>query len=192
MTRRLTEQDWIEFGLKTLSRNGFEALKADVLAPKLGVSRGSFYWHFKDLRAFHGRVIEHWKQAATEAIITDLASYQSPEERLEVLLQRAFGHHSELEVRLRAWADQNAEAAQAIRDVDRRRRGYMEHLLAEAGVAPAIAATRAQLLYWTYLGAALSRNKLAGEPLAQMVGELKRIGFGAQAAGHGAARRRHA
>jgi hypothetical protein len=95
-------------------------------------------------------------------------------------LQRAFGHHNVLEVRLRAWADQNAEAARAIRDMDRRRRDYMEHLLEEAGIAPAVAATRAQLLYWAYLGAALSRNKLAGESLVQIVGELKRIGFGAQ------------
>jgi AcrR family transcriptional regulator len=180
MSKRLTAQDWIEFGLKTLARNGFEALKADVLAPRLGVSRGSFYWHFRDLGAFHAKVIEHWKQAATEAIIADLANYQSPEERLEILLQRAFGHHNVLEVRLRAWADQNAEAARAIRDMDRRRRDYMEHLLEEAGIAPAVAATRAQLLYWAYLGAALSRNKLAGESLVQIVGELKRIGFGAQ------------
>jgi len=192
MTKRLTAQDWIEFGLKTLLRDGFEALKADVLARKLGVSRGSFYWHFSDLGAFHARVIEHWKQAATEAIIADLAAYQSPEERLEVLLQRAFGHHSMLEVRLRAWADQNAEAARAIRDVDRRRRDYMERLLAEAGVAPEVAATRAQLLYWAYLGAALSRKKLAGESLVQIVGELKRIGFGVQATGRRSARGRPA
>ncbi|WP_072386544.1 TetR/AcrR family transcriptional regulator [Hyphomicrobium sp. CS1BSMeth3] len=192
MTKRLTAQDWIEFGLKTLARDGLEALKADVLARKLGVSRGSFYWHFSDLGAFHARVIEHWKQAATEAIIADLAGYQSPEERLEVLLLRAFGHYSVVEIRLRAWADQSAEAARAIRDVDRRRRDYIERLLAEAGIAPEAAATRAQLLYWAYLGAALSRNKLTGEALAQMVGELKRIGFGARTAGHGAARRRHA
>lgn len=192
MTKRLTAQDWIEFGLKTLARDGIDALKADVLARKLGVSRGSFYWHFSDLSAFHARVIEQWKQAATEAIIVALASYQSPEERLEVLLLRAFSHHRVLEIRLRAWADQYAEAARAIRDVDRRRRGYLENLLAEAGIAPAAAATRAQLLYWAYLGAALSRNKLVGESLTHMVGELKRIGFGAQAAGHGAARRRHA
>ena len=48
MTKRLSAQAWIDFALATLAREGFEALKADVLAHKLGVSRGSFYWHFKD------------------------------------------------------------------------------------------------------------------------------------------------
>jgi AcrR family transcriptional regulator len=59
MARRLTAQDWIEFTLAMLAHEGFAALKSDVLARKLGVARGSFYWHFTDLGAFHARVIEH-------------------------------------------------------------------------------------------------------------------------------------
>src|SRR5262245_58690945 len=91
MTERLTARDWIDFALATLAREGFDALKADVLARKLGVSRGSFYWHFSDLAVFHARVIEHWRQTATEAIIVDIERYQSREERLDALLRRAFG-----------------------------------------------------------------------------------------------------
>jgi hypothetical protein len=53
----------------------------------------------------------------------------------------------------------------------------IERLLSEAGIAPALAATRAQLVYWTYLGAALSRNRLTGERLDQALVELKRIGL---------------
>jgi AcrR family transcriptional regulator len=179
MTKRLTAQDWIDFALKTLAREGFDALKADVLARKLGVSRGSFYWHFRDLGTFHARVIERWKQTATEAIIADLERYESREERLEALLRR-IGHGGALEVRMRTWADNNAEAARALRDIDRRRREYMERMLAEAGIPPPLAATRAQLLYWTYLGAALSRSKLTGQQLDRIVMELKQIGLGRQ------------
>src|SRR5215472_5079767 len=91
MTRRLTAQDWIDFGLAALARNGADALKADVLARKLKVSRGSFYWHFADLEAFHARVIEQWKKVATEAIITDIERYRPHDERLDVLLRHAFG-----------------------------------------------------------------------------------------------------
>jgi AcrR family transcriptional regulator len=180
MTKRLTAQDWIDFALTTLAREGFDALKADVLARKLGVSRGSFYWHFRDLGTFHARVIEHWKQTATEAIIADLERYDSREERLEALLRR-IGRGGALEVRMRTWADSNAEAARALRDIDRRRREYMERMLAEAGIPPPLAATRAQLLYWTYLGAALSRSKLTGQQLDRIVTELKQIGLGRQA-----------
>jgi AcrR family transcriptional regulator len=180
MTGRLTAQDWIDFALRTLAREGYDALKADVLARRLGVSRGSFYWHFADLGAFHARLIEHWKQKATEAIIADIERYGSREERLDALLRHAFGDGAALEVRMRAWADNNAEAARAVGDIDRRRQGYMEQMLVEGAVEQPQAATRAQLLYWSYLGAALSRSRLAGEPLDHMVTELKRFALGGQ------------
>jgi AcrR family transcriptional regulator len=178
MTDRLTAQDWIDFALTTLAQEGFDALKADVLARKLGVSRGSFYWHFSDLGAFHARVIEHWRQRATEAIIADLERYDSVEDRLETLVRRGFGHDGILEIRMRSWADNNAGAARVLSDIDRRRRAYMEQMLTDAGIAPSLAATRAQLLYWTYLGAALGRSKLTGERLDRIVAELKVIGLG--------------
>jgi AcrR family transcriptional regulator len=178
MSTRLTAQDWIDFALKTLARDGFQALKADTLARKLGVSRGSFYWHFAELRSFHARLIEHWRQTATEAIIADLERLDSPEQRLDTLFRRAFGQGALLEVRMRAWADENAEAARVLDDIDRRRKAYIEQMLVDAGVAPPLAATRAQLLYWSYLGAALSRSKLTGERLDRIVAELKLIGLG--------------
>lgn len=174
----MSAQDWIDFALSTLARDGFEALKADALARRRGISRGSFYWHFADLGGFHSRVIENWKKAATEAIIADIERYPSHEERIDALLRHAFGHGAALEIRMRAWADSNAEAARAVGDIDRRRRGYIEQMLVEAGVAPALAATRAQLLYWSYLGAALSRSRLAGERLERIVAELKQIALG--------------
>jgi AcrR family transcriptional regulator len=178
MTKRLSQQDWIAFGLTTLARDGVDALKADILARKLGVSRGSFYWHFSDLSNYHALLIEAWRQIATEAIIADLEQLQSPEERLEVLLRRGLGHNNVLEVRMRTWADNKTEAAKAIRDIDRRRRDYMKRMLMEAGVPEMLAGTRSQLLYWIYLGAALNRSKLSGDTLDQIIRELKQIGLG--------------
>jgi AcrR family transcriptional regulator len=175
MVERLTAQDWIEFGLARLAHEGFGALKADVLARKLGVSRGSFYWHFADLGRFHERVINHWKQVATEAIIADIERYESHEDRLDALLRHAFGQSVALEIRMRAWAEHNAEVARALDDIDRRRRRYIEQLLLEVGIAPPLAATRTQVLYWTYLGAAWSRSRLTGERLDRIVAELKWI-----------------
>jgi AcrR family transcriptional regulator len=175
MRKRLSAQDWIDFALTTLGREGFEALKADVLARKLGVSRGSFYWHFPALAAFHAGVIEQWRAMATEAIISDLERYDSREQRLETLLRRAFAAGGMLEIRMRTWADNNRAAANALGDIDRRRREYIERLLVELGIAQPLAAARAQLLYWSYLGAVVSRSKLADARLEEMVGELKRI-----------------
>ena len=189
MTERLTARAWIDFALATLAHGGVEALKADVLARKLGVSRGSFYWHFSDLAAFHAKVIERWRETTTETIIADLEHFGSAEQRLDALLRRAFGHNAELEVHMRTWAETNAAAARALSEVDHRRREYIERMLVEAGIAPPLAATRAQLLYWTYLGAALSRSKLAGKRLERIVSELKRIGLGVPGKGAAASQR---
>jgi AcrR family transcriptional regulator len=178
MTKRLTADDWIDFALVALAREGFEALKADVLARKLRVSRGSFYWHFADLRTFHAQVIERWKRVATEAIIADIERRDGAEQRLDALMRHAFGRGAALELRMRAWADNNAAAARALEEVDGRRRRYIEQLLQNAGISPALAAARTQIVYWTYLGAALSRSRLAGEKLEQIVAELRRIGLG--------------
>jgi AcrR family transcriptional regulator len=175
LMKRLTAQDWIDLALTTLAHENFGALKADVLARKLGVSRGSFYWHFTDISTFHAQVIEHWKQVTTEAIITDVERHEPREKRIDVLLRHAFGHSAALEIRMRAWAGNNVEAARALNEVDRRRRRYIERILVEAGIAPPLATTRAQLLYWSYLGAALSRAKLTGEQLDRIVAELKHI-----------------
>lgn len=178
MTGRLSARDWIDLALRTLARAGFEALKADALARELGVSRGSFYWHFSGLDDFHARVIEHWRQSATEAIIADLETYERPEARLDRLLRLAFARRNVLEIRMRAWADSNGVAARAIRDVDRRRREYIVRMLVEAGIPAPLAATRAQLLYWGYLGAALSESRCSGDALDRVVAEFKQLGLG--------------
>jgi AcrR family transcriptional regulator len=172
MTKRLSAQAWIDFALATLAREGFEALKADVLARKLGVSRGSFYWHFEDIETFHTRVIQRWRQVATEAIIADVERQQGPDKRLDVLLRHAFGEGADLEVGMRAWADNNGTAERALRQVDRRRRTYIAQLLRGFGVPAPLAAVRTSVLYWTYLGAAVSHNRLSGRDLDQIVAQL--------------------
>jgi AcrR family transcriptional regulator len=178
MTKRISAEAWITFALATLAQEGFDSLKADVLARRLGITRGSFYWYFADLGTFHARVIAHWKEIATEAIITEIERHESHAARFDALLRLAFGRGAPVEIRMRYWAESNADAARAVRDIDRRRRRYIEQLLVDAGIAPALAATRARLVYWTYLGAALSRNTLTGQALDETVAGLKRIGLG--------------
>ena len=69
MGDQLSVQDWLDQGLKTLAKGGFTALKAEPLAKAMGVSRGSFYWHFADISAFHAAILKHWREIAAEQII---------------------------------------------------------------------------------------------------------------------------
>ena len=75
-------------GLKALAKSGLSALKADTLAKKLGVSRGSFYWHFADVSAFRAAILKRWREIMLENIIEEIE--RVPDDRLEALIDRAF------------------------------------------------------------------------------------------------------
>src|SRR3569833_1626991 len=94
--------DWIKEGLKALARSVFTALKADPLAKAMGVSRGSFYWHFADLGAFQAAVLKRWREIAAEQIIADVEA--DSDEPLKALLRRTFGARLDLERAVRNWA----------------------------------------------------------------------------------------
>src|SRR5437879_7336500 len=97
MTDQLSAKDWLGQGLKTLTHSGFTALKADPLAKAMGVSRGSFYWHFADIGAFHAAILKHWRDVAAEQIIANLEAASGNADPIPLLLGQAFGGRLALE-----------------------------------------------------------------------------------------------
>ncbi|QCI66630.1 TetR/AcrR family transcriptional regulator [Phreatobacter stygius] len=171
-TPRLSADDWINAGLKALARAGSGALKADLLATELGVSRGSFYWHFADIGAFHQAVLARWRDIAALAIIDDIERSVAREDRLAVLLRRAFAGDTSLEVAVRAWGTATPLVRQTLDAVDRDRVGYIETLLVDLGFKADIAHWRALIFYSTYLGLALSGRRLGRDEIESFVREL--------------------
>src|SRR5262245_6155531 len=53
---------WIEEGLAALSEGGPEAVRIEPLADSIGVTKGGFYWHFKDRRALLEGMLDHWER----------------------------------------------------------------------------------------------------------------------------------
>ena len=72
MSRRLGKLDWIKHGLVTLARDGPNALRVEAMAKKLRVSRGSFYWHFRDIKDFRSQLLRSWEDRSTDQVIQDL------------------------------------------------------------------------------------------------------------------------
>lgn len=173
MTEQLSAGDWINEGLKALAKSGFTALKADPLARAIGVSRGSFYWHFADLGAFHAAVLKHWREIAAEQIIADVEA--ASDDPLKALLRRSFGARLDLERAVRNWAAFDATAQGAVRAIDRRRIDYIETLLEKRDLTPAIAQARAQILYWTFLGFALSGSPVPAARVQGLIDEILRM-----------------
>lgn len=170
---RLGPEEWLKAGLKALARAGASALKADTLAGALGVSRGSFYWHFADVAAFHAAILGRWREIALENIIAEVEG--AADDRLEALFHRAFAAGSGVERAVRAWATADAQARAAVEAVDGERIRYLRKLLVEAGIHPSIAATRARLLNWSYLGFAISSNRLDPESRERVIRDLSRL-----------------
>ena len=175
MGDQLSAQDWINQGLKTLAKSGFTALKAEPLAKAMGVSRGSFYWHFADIGAFHAAILKQWREIAAEQIIAGVEAASRDENPLEVLLRRVFRERLEIENAVRTWASVDPAARSAVQAIDRRRLGYIEGLLTQSGLSAEAARARAQILYWAFLGFALTDQPLPKAPQQAMLDEMLRI-----------------
>ena len=152
MTDRLAKSDWIKHGLRTLAAEGANALRVGPMADGLKVSRGSFYWHFRDIADFRALLLQAWQEQATERVIGDLEARKDRPDRLKQLMRRAFASSRRLERAIRSWAAQDREAAAAVASVDARRVAYIAVMLANAGVDGPTAQRRAAFLYWAYLG----------------------------------------
>jgi AcrR family transcriptional regulator len=175
MADQLSAKDWLDQGLRALARSGFTALKADPLAKSMGVSRGSFYWHFADIGAYHAAILKHWREVAAEQIIAGLEAASGDDNPLQLLLRRAFGTKPALETAFRTWATVDPAARSAVQAIDRRRLGYVEKLLCASGLPADVARPRAQILYWAFLGFALSDRPLPQARQAEVIDELLRM-----------------
>ncbi|WP_050627969.1 TetR/AcrR family transcriptional regulator [Bradyrhizobium viridifuturi] len=175
MTEQLSAKDWLDEGLKTLARRGFTALKAEPLAKAMGVSRGSFYWHFADIGGYRAAILTHWREVAAEQVIAELEAIPQGGDALALLLRRAFSARLALERAVRSWATTDAAARAAVLEVDRRRIGYIETLLRQAGFPADIARGRAQIFYWAFIGYALSEQTLPKAQQQAAIDELLRM-----------------
>ena len=154
MTQRLSPEDWIAAGFRALATDGPQAIKAEKLARELGTTKGSFYWHFKDVPAFHAAMLALWEKLAVGGVIEETSAAPQPAAQLRALMARAVAPAPErfggtnVEPAIRAWALQNTLVAQGVAQVDTARMTYLRSLLTDCGIDQA----NAVLLYGAYVG----------------------------------------
>ena len=170
---RLGPTEWVNAGLNALAKFGFAALKADTLASRLRVSRGSFYWHFAHVPAFHAAILSRWREIALENIIDRIKG--AADDRLKAALTRAFSTDLEIERAVRAWATFDEQANSAAEAVDAERIRHLQDLLVNAGVPAKAAETRARFMNWAYLGFALSSARADDAALRGFVSDLLQL-----------------
>ena len=135
---RLGPQDWINAGFRTLTQNGPEALRVEPIARGLGTTKGSFYWHFKDLAALQLAMLAYWEDAATHRVIADLEQLPPGQSRLQALSQAVNAPHDAqggpgAEAAIRGWARAFAPANAALARVDAARLAFLQDCLSAVG-----------------------------------------------------------
>ena len=85
----LTESDWAEAALQMIAEKGLRALTVSALASRLGVTKGSFYWHFHGRSALLAAALARWEQRATTETMKGLEAVTDPRRRLELMLDAA-------------------------------------------------------------------------------------------------------
>lgn len=156
---RLGREDWVKAGLRALVDGGILAVRVEPLAREIGATKGSFYWHFKDLADLHHAMLELWEEVATHAITRAVrASGRDARGQLDLLIELAsvqpvdaFGGAA-VEPALRDWGRSDPHARAAVQRVDWQRLTDLQGFLAAAGAAEAEVAPKAHLIYAAVIG----------------------------------------
>ncbi len=135
--QRLDRETWLESTLEALASRGPQVLTLDKLCRALGVSRGSFYWHFKDRADFVQHLAEFWNSRFTVTIKETVAiSPGGPAEQL-LLLSELIQDLDVIrfDVAVRSWASMEPLAAEVVKKTDKTRYRFVRSLFAELGFA---------------------------------------------------------
>lgn len=170
MAPRRTATDWTMAVLEAIAESGVASVSIERLAKELGVTKGSFYWHFAD----RGEVIESalliWEERGTLDIIRLLQEVSDPRQRLIALLSLIVTdqEHGPIDVGLAAQAD-DPVVGPILQRITAARVKFVAELFAQLGLTPARAQRQARLAVASYLGhfqlqAALPGDKYLAKP----------------------------
>lgn len=175
---RYSRMDWLEQGLHVIANQGVDALTIELMCQRLGLTKGSFYHHFKNREHYLESILAFWEERFTEGFITYSQVATTPAARLARLLEKVVASHDTSEVAIRAWAhiDPLAQVVQAR--VDHRRILYLTEQLVALGRDAEQAQTVAHLLYTTLIGAQEVIPPLTSVQLSQMYRLIEASVFG--------------
>ena len=148
----LDRDAWIQGALAVVAEDGMDGLRVEVLAKKLGVTKGSFYWHFKDRRDLVDGVLTTWKEGRIRDIRKQTSAEPGDElaalhHTIEVYAAAKNRKGIAIEAAIRMWARQDAATAAIVEEVDATRLDCTRQLFVAIGLPEAEAKARSVLLY---------------------------------------------
>jgi AcrR family transcriptional regulator len=151
---RLSREDWASAALDALSNGGLAAVAVEPLAVRLGATKGSFYWHFRNRDDLIAAALQLWRRASTTSVIERLEADPEPaEHRLRQLFTQVFTPQTRTSADLALLADADHPlVATVLAQTTEQRLDYITTLFRELGFARQPARRRALFAYSAYLG----------------------------------------
>lgn len=177
---RLTRDDWLAAAHAAVVEGGFDHLRVLLIAKALGVTRGSFYWHFSDHAELQAELLARWRQRQLAAINQlQAAAVDDPKAELERVLDAALAQAGadlepmRFELALRGLGRRDAAVARLLAEVDALRLQLFEQKFRRLVGDPATALDLARLFYLAVVGSHQALARPGNPP--QLKGQLKRL-----------------
>jgi AcrR family transcriptional regulator len=152
---RTPRSSWIEEGLRALAAGGPDAVRIEVLAQALGVTRGGFYWHFDDRRALLEEILDAWEHASVDEVIARVEREEG-DARAKLRRLSALAASSDQPLRIdlavRDWARREPAVAERLRRVDNRRVAYLRTLFGALSADADDVEARCLVFYSLWIG----------------------------------------
>lgn len=150
---RLRAEDWAQAALDLIAELGVAGVAVEPLARRLGVTKGSFYWHFPSRDALLVAALERWEKIEQETVFGQLEAIADPSQRLRALfavVAREYKSHVIYSELLKAL--EHPAVQPVIGRVSKRRMDYLIASFRQAGLSRTDAQHRARLAYSAYVG----------------------------------------
>jgi AcrR family transcriptional regulator len=165
----LDAERWEEAALGAFERGGAAAVAVEPLARALGVTKGSFYWHFKNRQALLAAAVARWERLHVDAPLDAAGAIADPRGRLDALLGAAAGKPPTIFLKMLEGVDEPVVQA-AVTRAAQRRVAFLERAFSDLGLAPAQARRQALLAYSAYVGRAL-----LGRDAPELLGDEREV-----------------
>jgi AcrR family transcriptional regulator len=151
---RTPRSRWIEEGWRALAAGGPDAVRVEVLAQALGVTKGGFYGHFADRDALLEEMLDSWERMSIDEVLQRVER-KGGDARAKVRLAGALTFSRELlpvDLAIRDWARRDPAVAARLRHVDNRRMDYLRLLFGAICHDEAEAEARSVLAFSLVIG----------------------------------------